>query len=89
MRRREVRGAEKRNKGCGEEKTLYFGATVLEATMSAPLTLPAPRWSVCETYTLGVCGSLPHLWVSQYVHKVMCISNRYRAMYTHQYTGYT
>ena len=42
MRRREIRGAEKRNKGCGEEKkgcgeekkgcreekTLYFGATV-------------------------------------------------------------
>ena len=23
------RGAEKRTKGCGEEKTLYFGATVL------------------------------------------------------------
>ena len=36
MRRRELRGAEKRTKGaekrtkgCGEEKTLYFGATVL------------------------------------------------------------
>ena len=26
--RRELRGAEKRTKGCGEEKTLYFGATV-------------------------------------------------------------
>ena len=36
MRRREIRGAEKRNKGCGEEKKgcgeekkLYFGATVI------------------------------------------------------------
>ena len=29
MRRRELRGAEKRNKGCGEKKTLYFGATVV------------------------------------------------------------
>ena len=28
MQRREIRGAEKRTKGCGEEKTLYFGATV-------------------------------------------------------------
>ena len=28
VRRRELRGAEKRTKGCGEEKTLYFGATV-------------------------------------------------------------
>ena len=35
MRRRELRGAEKRTRGaekrtngCGEEKTLYFGATV-------------------------------------------------------------
>ena len=30
MRRRELRGAEKRTKGCGEEKTLYFGATVCD-----------------------------------------------------------
>ena len=29
MRRRELTGAEKRTKGCGEEKTLYFGATVV------------------------------------------------------------
>ena len=31
VRRREIRGAEKRKRGCGEEKTLYFGATVLMA----------------------------------------------------------
>ena len=34
MRRREIRGTEKRNKGCGEEKTLYFGATVLLCSVS-------------------------------------------------------
>ena len=28
MRRREKGGAEKRKRGCGEEKKLYFGATV-------------------------------------------------------------
>ena len=39
MRRREIRGAEKRTKGCGEEKTLYFGATVLNPNTSLPSLL--------------------------------------------------
>ena len=31
----QVGGAEKRTKGCGEEKTLYFGTTVQEGSVPA------------------------------------------------------
>ena len=42
MRRRELRGAEKRTKGCGEEKTLYFGATVKLYFGATVLCMPPP-----------------------------------------------
>ena len=59
MRRSEIRDAEKRNKGCGEEKTLYFGATVVKLIFHCnanPFVL-GPRVgldSQCKHFVLGI-----------------------------------
>ena len=64
MRRRELRGAEKRTKGCGEEKTLYFGATVLWGHCTRLLLCPPPLLHSCTPTLPSPSSSYPALPLS-------------------------
>ena len=61
MRRREIRGAEKRNKGCGEEEILYFGATVVNKVQYCRAGHFVQGVSVQGVYVRGVLCPMGYL----------------------------